>query len=103
MGNFVNTQEVSITRASGASHATFHPSPLNINVGDDVFWTNNDTERHNLAPAGQPADTWLDFPIPGKQHGQNPSSSSAVTFGTAGTYQYVCTLHANETGEIVAS
>jgi plastocyanin len=64
-------------------------------VGDAVFWRNNDpTLKHQPKPVDGADDDWTD-PIP-----TNSTSYRCPTFGSAGTYDYVCALHSGEKGTI---
>lgn len=63
----------------------FNPTPLTVNVGDTVTWTNMDTAPHNAT-----ADNG-GFKTADMQQGQ----SASVTVTTPGTYTYICTIHPN--------
>lgn len=63
----------------------FNPTPLTVNVGDTVTWTNMDTAPHNAT-----ADNG-GFKTADMQQGQ----SASVTVTTPGTYSYICTIHPN--------
>lgn len=63
----------------------FSPTPLTVNVGDTVTWTNMDTAPHNAT-----ADNG-GFKTADMQQGQ----SASVTVTTPGTYTYICTIHPN--------
>ena len=63
----------------------FNPTPLTVQVGDTVTWTNMDTAPHNAT-----ADNG-GFKTADMQQGQ----SASVTVTTPGTYTYICTIHPN--------
>jgi plastocyanin len=63
----------------------FSPTPLTVQVGDTVTWTNMDSAPHN-ATANNGG-----FKTPDLQQGQ----SASVTVTTPGTYTYICTIHPN--------
>lgn len=68
----------------------FSPKTVTVNVGDTVTWTNNDTVTHTATSAGN-FDT-------GSIGG---GASKSVTFQTAGTFAYVCSIHASMSGTVV--
>jgi plastocyanin len=68
----------------------FSPKTVTVNVGDTVTWTNNDTATHTATSAGN-FDT-------GSIGG---GASKSVTFQTAGTFAYVCSIHSSMTGTVV--
>jgi len=78
------------------SPATYNPSSQTVIVNDSVFWFNSDpTQAHWPAPAAGPKDGFMQFQVA-------PNSSSAqVSFGTPGTFKYVCVNHTGETGTII--
>ena len=69
----------------------FSPTPLTVQVGDTVTWTNMDTAPHN-ATANDGS-----FKTPDLQQGQ----SATVTFNTPGEYAYICTIHPRMMGTII--
>jgi plastocyanin len=69
----------------------YDPSPLTVNVGDTVTWTNNDGTAHTVtANDGS-------FQSGTLQSGQ----SFSFTFTTPGTFDYHCEFHANMSGQVV--
>jgi plastocyanin len=93
-----------ITIRGAGSDAEFDPASQPAAVGATVYWRNEDTKAHwpTPAPLGE-KDAWLDYQIPGTVSGQPPAVSDGVSFGTAGTYDYICALHQDEAGTIVVS
>src|SRR5947208_1103869 len=74
----------------------FTPKTVTVKKGTTVEWTNNDSVNHDVSKSTGP--------------GPNFSSGSGnlgagdtytVTFKTAGTVQYQCTVHPGMTGTIV--
>ena len=61
---------------------SLNPSDETIKVGDSVTWTNNGTGTHQIAFATGPKCA---FQIAGK--------SVSITFATAGTFTYICSIH----------
>jgi plastocyanin len=70
------------------------PNPLAVKVGQSVNWLNSDTIPHTATDAGV-FDTGSIAPT--------SAADVPVKFSTPGTYNYRCTLHANETGSIVVT
>lgn len=81
--------EESVTIAGSA----FDPAGLTVNVGDTVTWTNNDGFAHTATADGGAFDT-------GNIAG---GASDSVTFDTAGTFAYHCSIHASMTGTITVA
>jgi plastocyanin len=61
----------------------FSPTPVTINAGDTVTWTNHDDAQHSAAFVGGGPRT------PALSKGQ----SGSLIFTTAGTFNYVCGIH----------
>ncbi len=66
----------------------FDPTPLTVHVGTTVVWTNQDTAPHTAT--SDPGSAFM-FDTGMLQKGQ----SGRVTFTTAGTFAYPCTVHPN--------
>ena len=77
------TASITIPRGTTA----FTPANATIAVGGTVTWKNDDTIDHNSTASG-----WSGHLAPGAQFTR--------TFAAAGTFPYVCTLHAGMTGTI---
>jgi plastocyanin len=67
----------------------FNPGTIKVHVGDTVTWTNNDSTNHTATGSGFDTGT-----ISG-------GSSASVTFDTAGTFAYHCSIHSSMTGTVV--
>jgi plastocyanin len=68
----------------------FDPASVTVQVGDSVTWTNQDSTAHTATAAGA-FDT-----------GNIASGASAtVTFDTAGTFAYACSIHPTMTATVV--
>ena len=83
--------------------AEFSPSNQPVKVGDVIFWRNNDERaEHQPMPVNGEADDWVDR-IARCLNGQ-PATSIRFGFQTVPNppgpteVQYVCALHAGETG-----
>jgi plastocyanin len=72
----------------------YSPNPLTVKVGQSVNWLNSDTFAHTATDSGV-FDTGSIAPT--------SAADVPVPFTTVGTYNYHCTLHANETGSIVVT
>lgn len=93
-------QTVKIAIASGSGGAAVFPNTA-IQTNDTVFWVNNTQQQHQptFKPAGGQPIAWgaPPNPLPPNQ------SSSQVVFDTPGTFNYYCSLHPTETGQITVS
>ena len=67
----------------------FVPPTVEISVGDTVTWTNRDALLHDAS-----GDGWATEQI-------TDDESDSVTFSTAGSYDYLCTIHPSMTGTVV--
>jgi plastocyanin len=83
------------TCAGGGTEFCFSPQAATAQTGALVTWTDHSSVGHQLAPCtpsvcpGSPAGTGHDtfnVVIPANGHG-------SVTFSSAGTYYYYCTIH----------
>jgi plastocyanin len=83
--------------ALAADHAvaisgfSFSPGDITVTVGDTVTWTNADSTAHTATADDGSFDT-------GTLGG---GASDTVTFATAGTFAYHCSIHAAMTGTVV--
>lgn len=68
----------------------FQPEDLTVAVGDTVTWVNKDSVRHTATADDGTFD--VDTPAEGDE--------GSFTFDEAGTYAYVCEVHASMTGTI---
>lgn len=71
----------------------FAPATLTIRAGGTVTWTNRDEEPHTVAAADG------SFHSPGMGTGATYSH----TFPTAGTFDYVCSIHPMMHGAVVVT
>jgi plastocyanin len=63
---------------------------VTVDVGETVFWGNNDQEAHTVTSN---TDAWDELPL-------GTNGSGDVTFDEAGTFLYHCELHPNMTGRV---
>lgn len=88
----VNVQSEDSSKPKG-----FSPQTVNAQVGDAVFWHNDDQKtQHQPTPDLARPDLWGP-PIPGQ------NSSSQINLGTAGTISYQDALQPNLAGRIVVA
>jgi hypothetical protein len=69
----------------------FSPNTATISAGDSVTWTNTDDISHNATAVD---NAWASGTI-------GAGASTSVTFDTAGTFDYRCTIHPDMTGTVV--
>jgi plastocyanin len=80
-----------VSMVSGASLLTttaYSPSPVAVAVGGSVTWTNNDSTAHTST-----GPNWSSGPIA-------PGGKYTMTFSSAGTFTYHCTIHSGMTGTV---
>lgn len=67
---------------------TFSPQNITVQLGKNatVQWSNDGTLAHTTTSYAGQLQSWNSGPL-------NPSQAYAVTFITAGTYHYYCTIH----------
>ena len=78
-------------------NGVYSPNPVMVKVGQTVNWLNSDMVAHSATDSGV-FDTGSIAPT--SAHSDN---GDGVTFNTVGTYNYHCTLHANETATIIVT
>src|SRR5688572_28953173 len=69
----------------------FEPAEQTITTGESITWQNDGQELHNVFELG---GTWES---PALSNGQ----TYTFTFGTPGTYNYVCSIHSGMLGTII--
>ena len=76
---------------SSPPRVSFDPSPLNVVVGDQIFWTNNDSQPH--WPGLKNPDGSIDetFFMPYQIAGADTSPTFSP--GVAEALVYVCSIH----------
>lgn len=75
---------VATTAVSMAKSYRFAPKAIVIKAGQTVTWTNNDNFTHTVKFDGE------------DDHKVDRGASVSITFPTAGTFHYVCTLHSKD-------
>jgi plastocyanin len=72
----------------------FVPKAVSIKAGQTIEWKNSDSVGHNVTEEKGPG---------GKKFASslvNNGDTFKHTFTTPGTYDYVCTIHPNQTGTV---
>jgi plastocyanin len=72
----------------------FVPKAVTIKKGQTIEWKNSDSVTHNVTEEKGPGGK--KFASPNVNGGQ----TFKHTFAAAGTYDYVCTIHPNQTGTV---
>ena len=72
------------------TNTAFSPRTITVKVGTTVTWTNRDSGTHTVSGYG-----FVSGPIA-------PGKSYSHTFSSPGTYEYICTIHPNMVGIVVA-
>jgi plastocyanin len=75
----------------GIAGFSFSPKSVTIAVGDTVVWDNSDVQHHTATADDNSFDTG---PI-------SSGTPKSVTFSTAGTFAYHCSIHPTMTATIV--
>jgi plastocyanin len=89
-GSGESSEPVATTEVSMAKSYVFEPKVIEIAAGETVTWTNDDNFTHTVQVDGQ------------EDHKVEQGESVSITFETAGTYHYVCTLHRQDMdGEVI--
>jgi plastocyanin len=71
----------------------FAPATMTVKAGSTVVWTNHDEEPHTVAASDG------SFHSPGMGTG----ATFSHTFPTAGTFDYVCSIHPMMHGTVVVT
>lgn len=71
----------------------FAPTRIQVSTGSTVTWTNHDNFTHSVQVQGE-----------SEVHMMRPGETAEVTFSAPGTFNYLCTLHAqNMKGTVLVS
>ena len=73
----------------GIDNFKFAPTPLTVQKGTEVTWTNHDDIPHTVVSAGKFRSKTMDT-----------DDKYSFTFTSAGDYKYFCSLHPHMTGRI---
>jgi plastocyanin len=89
-----DTPAAGVTIVPGArtlGSQAYSPSPLTVNAGTTVTWTNGDTSTHG---AVNDAGVFISGNV-------GAGGKYSITLQVAGTYAYHCPIHSSMTGTIV--
>jgi plastocyanin len=78
-------------------NGVYSPNPVTVKVGQSVNWLNSDSVAHT---ATDPGVFDIGSIAPGSAHSDN---GDGVMFNNVGTFNYHCTLHANETATVIVT
>lgn len=74
----------------------FMPGSITVKKGTTVMWTNQDSTPHTVTSSGS-GEKVMD------SRDLAQGGMYSVTFDTAGTYEYFCTIHPDMTGTITVT
>jgi plastocyanin len=83
-----------IVSCAGTPPWCFSPKPIQVTAGSTVTWANTTTVTHT---ATSDSGAWATGSIP------PGTTSSAISFPTAGTFTYHCAIHPSMTGSVIVS
>ncbi len=102
--------KIKIVKDPITGKVSFDPPIREVLPGDNIYWTNLDSDAHWPQEAGKAKTSFMQYQIPGPFQGQTYSSTavSPPETGPDGEtplpvprdVQYVCSLHPTETGTI---
>ena len=97
-GNDKSTEKVPSASSSAAVSVTigdfyFRPQDVTVNAGDAVTWTNDGTVPEGHTVTGDGFDSGV----------LKKGDTFSHTFDTAGSFDYVCTLHPNMRGTVTVT
>lgn len=102
-----DTGEESGDASVSLENIKFQPRDIELQVGDTLSWTNEDTVEHTVT-SGQPQEQG----VPGVSentdaepdglfdHAMPPGETFSFTFDEAGTYDYFCNIHPGMTATV---
>lgn len=74
----------------------FAPGTITVKKGTTVTWTNQDSTKHSVTPDDETADFKSSDLL-------SKGQTYSVTFNTAGTFTYHCSLHAEMKATVVVT
>ncbi|MET0207330.1 MAG: plastocyanin/azurin family copper-binding protein [Thermoleophilaceae bacterium] len=74
----------------GMANIQFEPSEITVAPGDTVTWTNNEAVSHDVQKDSGPGPDFSSGP----EGGMGDGDTFKHTFEEAGTYNYICRVHA---------
>lgn len=79
-----------MTAAVDIKQFKFGPPEIHVAVGGTVTWTNSDNQKHTATSSGNFDAGAIE-----------PGASASKTFGTAGSFAYICSFHPFMKGTVV--
>ena len=90
--------------ASALTNTAYSPDPIQINTGQTVLWTNDDSTFHTVT-SGQPGQSnvgkLFDSGLTGPTSMSGNGKIFELTFVIAGEYPYYCILHPGMIGMVI--
>lgn len=105
-GSAENISESITPGSSTKTDEAYSPNPLNIRLGDNVTWTNDDTMAHTVTSGTGSADPNMGQEFdssPGLRTLMAPQATFSHMFETAGEFPYFCVVHPNMVGTVVVA
>jgi plastocyanin len=89
-GASADAAPVATTQVTMAKSYRFDPKTIEVDAGATVTWTNDDNFTHTVHVDGM------------EDHKVEPGDRVSISFPSAGTFHYVCTLHRRDMeGEVI--
>jgi len=89
-GSSADPAPVATTQVTMAKSYRFDPKTIEVDAGATVTWTNDDNFTHTVHVDGM------------EDHKVEPGDRVSISFPSAGTFHYVCTLHRRDMeGEVI--
>jgi plastocyanin len=89
-GSSADAAPVATTQVTMAKSYRFDPKTIEVDAGATVTWTNDDNFTHTVHVDGM------------EDHKVEPGDRVSISFPSAGTFHYVCTLHRRDMeGEVI--
>jgi plastocyanin len=89
-GSSADAAPVATTQVTMAKSYRFDPKTIEVDTGATVTWTNDDNFTHTVHVDGM------------EDHKVEPGDRVSISFPSAGTFHYVCTLHRRDMeGEVI--
>lgn len=92
-----------VSGAPSLADKAYSPNPINVNVGDDVTWTNNDIQVHTVTSGNGPTDPGLKQDFDSGFTTLQPGKTFSHTFDSAGEFSYFCQIHLTMIGQVVVT
>jgi plastocyanin len=90
VGAFTSSPARAADTTVSIENFAFSPAAISVQAGDTVTWVNNDTVAHTATATDGSFDTGSIA----------PGSSASITFSTAGTFSYICSIHPSMSGSV---